>query len=108
MCAMTVERREPGRDVLFQATITAEPQVLAQCDDLQLDLLPSRTYLNDGRSAVKAVLRLDQLVYLVAAGATVLLERLIDPQFPPERVLSSEAARSRLEGLRRARGSNGD
>ena len=105
---MTGAPGKPDRDTLFEATITAEPHVLAQCDELELDLLPSRTYLSDGRSAVKAVLRLDQLVYLVAAGATVLLERLIDPAFPPERVLSPEAARSRLEGLRQARGSRDD
>ena len=102
---MTVERGDPDREVLFQATITAEPHILAQCDDLELDVLPSRSRssLREGRASVKAVLRLDQLVYLVAAGATVLLERLIEPRLPPDRISSSEQARARLAPLRQAR-----
>lgn len=100
---MTVERREPDREALFQATITAEPHVLAQCDGLELDLLPVRSYLEDGRSSVQAILRLDQLVYLVAAGATVLLERLIEPRLAPDRIASPEQARGRLAGLRQHR-----
>lgn len=105
---MTPERRDPDEEALFQATITAVPQVLAECDELELDLLPDRTYLDDGLTAVQAILRLDQLVYLVAAGATVLLERLIEPRFPTERILSSEAARARLDGLRQLRSSKAD
>jgi hypothetical protein len=102
---VTVERGDPDRDVLFQATITAEPDILAQCDDLELDVLPSRSRssLREGRASVKAVLRLDQLVYLVGAGATVLLERLIDTRLPQDRVSSSEQARARLAPLRQAR-----
>jgi hypothetical protein len=105
---VTVEQQEPDREALFQATITAEPHVLTQCDALELDLLPSRTYLSDGRSSVKAILRLDQLVYLVAAGATVLLERLIDPRLPADRILSSSEALASLESLRQARRQQGD
>lgn len=100
---MTLEQEKPESEALFQATITGEPPLLAQCDALQLDLLPSRTYLSDGRSSVKAVLRLDQLVSLVGAGATVLLERLIDPRLPRDRILPSEEARARLDPLRQAR-----
>ncbi len=77
--------------------------MLAECDDLELDLLPVRTYLEDGRSSVKAILRLDQLVYLVAAGATVLLERLVDPRLDADRIASPEQARARLGGLRQFR-----
>ncbi len=100
---MTAGPDDSDRATLFQTTITAEPDVLARCDDLDLDLLPSRTSLSDGRAVVKAVLRLDQLAYLVGAGATVLLERLIDPRLPAERILTSDAARARLEPLRQAR-----
>jgi hypothetical protein len=102
---VTAEVDDPDREALFQATITAEPHVLAQCDALDLDILPSRSRasLHEGRASVKAILRLDQLVYLVSAGATVLLERLIDPRFPPDRILSSEQARARLDPLREAR-----
>lgn len=98
---MTAED-ELDRETLFQATIMAGPDVLAQCDDLDLDLLPSRALLDDGRSSVKAVLRLDQLVGLVRAGAAVLLERLIDPRLPPDRVLTAEQASARLEPFRQA------
>ena len=105
---MAEEPDEPDRETLFQATITAEPHVLARCDALELDLLPSRTYLPDGRSSVKAVLRHDQLVDLVAAGATVLLERLIDPRLPANRILSSDQARARLGPLRQASRRPGD
>ena len=105
---VTPERRAPDEEALFQATITAVPQVLADCDELELDLLPDRSYLEDGRAAVQAILRLDQLVYLVAAGATVLLERLIEPRFPTDRILSSDAARARLVGLRQLRSSRAD
>ncbi len=100
---MTAEPEGWDSETLFQATITVEPQVLAKCDGLDLDLLPSRTTLHDGRASVKALLRLDQLTYLVGAGATVLLERLIDPRLPAERTLTSDAARARLEPLREAR-----
>lgn len=98
---------DADREALFQATITAEPHVLAQCDRLELDLLPSRATLPDGRAAVKAILRLDQLVYLVAAGATVLLERLIDPRLPADRILSSDQALARIEMLRQVRRQQG-
>jgi hypothetical protein len=105
---MTVDEQDPDRVAQFEATITAEPYVFAECDDLELDILPDRTRLDDGRAAVKAVLRLDQLVYLVSAGATVLLERVIPPFFPPEQIASPEGARARLEGLRQFRGARGD
>ncbi len=100
---MAAEPEQRDGETLFQATITAEPSVLAECDALELDLLPSRTQLADGRSSVKAVLRLDQLVPLVAAGATVLLERLVESRLPAERILSSDQARARLDPLRQAR-----
>ncbi len=101
--AVTAAPEESDRETLFQATITAEADVLARCDHLDLDLLPSRTTLPDGRAAVKAVLRLDQLTELVGAGATVLLERLIEPRLPADRVLTSDGARARLEQLRQSR-----
>ena len=104
---MAAEPEDRDGGALFQATITAEPSVLARCDALELDLLPSRTQLPDGRSSVKAVLRLDQLVPLVTAGATVLLERLVEPRLPAERILSSDEARARLAPLRQARRRHG-
>jgi hypothetical protein len=92
---------------VFQATITASPEVLAKLDDLDLDLLPTMASLPDGRSAIEAVLRPDQLGPLVAAGATVELKRLIPPRFPAARILSSEQAQARLAKLARFRGQAG-
>ncbi len=88
---------------VFQACITAYPDVFATLDELDLDLLPTMTSLSDGRSSIEAILRPDQLAPLVAAGATVELKRLIGPRFPAARIMSSEQARARLGGLERFR-----
>jgi len=93
--------------VVFQATITAAPDIFAQLDELDLDLLPIQTAVPEGRTAVEAVVRPDQLAPLVAAGATVELKRLIQPQFPQDRIMSSAQARVRLRGLERLRGQAG-
>lgn len=103
---MTGEPEEDDQPPLFQATITGYPEAFATCDELDLDLLPTRRPLGDGRTAIQAVVRLDQLVPLVAAGVTVQLERLIDTHLPASRILSSDQARSR-RGLDRFRGQSG-
>jgi hypothetical protein len=92
-----------GPPVLFQATITGEPSAFRSCDRLDLDILPVRGAVGDGRYAVEALVTLDELVPLVAAGATVELKRLVDRQLPQDRISSPEQARARMQSLQQYR-----
>lgn len=103
MPLVTLTGNEAGRPPVFQVAIIAVPDVFAQLDALDVDFLPTQTPMPDGRMAVEAVVRADQLAPLVAAGATVELKHLIDLQFPQSRIMSSEEARGRLRGLERFR-----
>jgi hypothetical protein len=100
---MATSGQEPGRPTVFEATITAPPEVFAELDDLDLDVLPARKALDDGRFAVEALVRPEQLAALVAAGAKVELRRVVDQQFPRGHIMSAEQARSGLSGLRQLR-----
>ena len=101
---MATGDEEPGRPTVFEATVTAAPEVFAELDDLDLDVLPTRECLDDGRFAVEALVRPEQLAALVAAGAKVELRRVVEQRFPEGHIMSSEQAESGLVGLRRLRG----
>ncbi len=95
--------QEPERPTVFEATVTATPEVFAELDDLDLDVLPTRKRLDDGRFAVEALVRPEQLAPLVVAGAKVELKRLVEQSFPEGRIMSGEQARSGVVGLRQLR-----
>ncbi len=100
---VTVGPESADRSVLFQATITGLPSTFRSCDRLDIDLLPVRKAVGDGRYSVEALVSLDQLVPLVEAGATVELKRLVERRLPQERIASSEQARGRVRGLQQYR-----
>lgn len=95
-----MERRRDDHDTppIFQATLYYHPAEASQLDYLHLDILerPVPRLLEDGRVAVEAVMRLDELTGAVAAGVTVELQRLIDPHFPQELIMSSAEAMAPL------------
>ncbi len=100
---MATGGQEQDQPTVFEATVTARPEVFAELDDLDLDLLPTRKALDDGQFAVEALVRPDQLAPLVAAGARVELRRMVEQRFPQGHIMSAEQARSGLVGLRQLR-----
>jgi hypothetical protein len=62
-----------------------------------LDMLGHAQQRADGRWAVPAALTPEQLEPLVAAGATVVLEQLMDPCLPKDRIMPHEQAVAEAE-----------
>ncbi len=63
--------------------------------------MPTREQLDDRRWKVTAVVGVDQLRPIVAAGAVVELQMVVDPQFPRDRIMSSQEAKRALNRLER-------
>jgi hypothetical protein len=98
---MTVDPSESKseRRTIFQATITADSEVFASLDNLDIDYMPTREQLDGTTWKVTAILELEQLRAIVAAGAVVELQRLIDQRFPRDRIMPSEDVQRRLKRL---------
>lgn len=100
---MPVERKRDDRPATFNATIIAKPEVFRALQKIDVDFLPVERRLENGVRATEALLREDQIADVVAAGATVELRSLIDPEFPSEFIMSTEQAMKRLDELRKYR-----
>jgi hypothetical protein len=64
-----------------------------------VDLLGNGEQWADGRWAQRALLAPEQIEGVVGTGATVILERIIDPTFPQEWIMSEDQAKAELDQL---------
>jgi hypothetical protein len=89
--------KEPTYPItLFQAAILGHPDVLVKLRAMSLDIMPRPKQRADGRIELRAILKPEQLEPVVAIGATVILERLINPQFPRELIMPRKTALARV------------
>ena len=82
----------------FRAKVIALRETFVKVS-ASLDMLGHAQQRADGRWAVPAALTPQQLEPLVAAGATVVLERLMDPCLAKDRIMPYEQAVAEAERL---------
>lgn len=95
---------ETGHDrtTLFQGTVSAEREVVAALDHLDLDQLPGTERVDGTRTSFEALLRLDQVEALVDAGATVTVRRTVDTS-PVSALATPDALGAPVDPLERLR-----
>lgn len=96
---MSPEDAASESPVVFQATVTAEHDVIRTLDRLDIDQLPGTEAVAETRTSFEALLRLDQVEALVDAGATVTLKRTIGPTLPQEAAMMRADPLDRLRPL---------
>lgn len=95
---------EPRARVLYQAGIVAFPDVLEKLAQLELDVQRPREPRPDGSWIERVILRPDQIEPVVAAGAVVVIEAILDLRVPAEWTMSAEEALARLDAAAEASG----
>ena len=96
---MTTQDEPAELSTLFQGTVSASPDVIRAIGELDIDRLLGTEQVSEARTSFEALLRLDQVEALVAAGATVTLKRTIDRTFPAQRLLAQVDPLERLREL---------
>jgi hypothetical protein len=100
-----MQREEgPKARILYQAGIVAFHEIHQKLEYLRLEPLRPREPRADGSWIERVILRPDQIEPVVAAGAVVVLEGLVDLRVPPEWIMSREEALGRLETAARESG----
>ncbi len=84
---------------IYQATIKAKRDAMRSLRKLNLDQLPNSEKIEGEEASVEALIHLDQVDELIDAGASVDLQRRIDPKFPDDRIMSEDQAMERLQRL---------
>ena len=96
---MTATGDQQDRPTVFQATISASRETMRAIRELDIDVLPDPGRIDEDRIRIEAIIRLDQLEALVAAGAMVTLQRTVDQTFPADRIMSEDESQARLRPL---------
>ena len=93
--------RDASRGVIYQAGIVAFHEVHEKLAHLNLHLETARKRepRADGSWVERVFLRPEQIEPIVAAGAVVVLEGIIDARFPADWIISREEALARLNEL---------
>lgn len=89
----------PQQSTLFQGTVSVSRELIPALGELDLDLLPGTEQADETHASFEALLRLDQVEALVAAGATVTLKRTIDQTPPAESFRATADPLDRLRAL---------
>jgi hypothetical protein len=92
---------------LFQGRVSVSRDIVPALDELDIDVIPGTGQSDETHSSFEALLRLDQVEALVAAGATVTLKRTVGRRFPVERLASQGDPLERLRPLEQFREDRG-
>ncbi len=104
---MTTPEEGAGPPTLFQGTVTVPRDTVRALDELDIDHIPGTAQADDTHTSFEALLQLDQVEALIAAGAQVTLKWTIGRRFPAERLIAQVDPLERLGPLEQYREDRG-
>ncbi len=104
---MATQGEGSERSTLFQGTVSVSRDIVRALDELDIDHLPGTAQADDTHTSFEALLRLDQVEALIAAGAQVTLKRMVELAFPAEGLIAQADPLERLRPLEQYREDRG-
>ncbi|MGH3823927.1 MAG: hypothetical protein ACRDRA_14015 [Pseudonocardiaceae bacterium] len=92
---------------LFQGRVSVSRDLVRALDELDIDVIPGTGQVDETHSSFEALLRLDQVEALVAAGASVTLKRTVGRRLPVEQFVAQADPLERLRPLEQFREDGG-
>ena len=83
-------------NVLYEATITAAPEIFGSLKELDLDIQPGHREGPAGEIIVSALLDENELAEVESRGARVEVRDTVDARFPRDMIMSEEEVQARI------------